>query len=128
MDTLVRAAGIAIAGMICAVLLKKDTPKLGMVLGLFVAVTILLLGLDVFRAVLDFMNGITRMTGLSDDIVLPVIKTAGIAILTRITADICKDAKETAIASGVEFAGAVAGLYVVLPLFQGLIELMDGLL
>ena len=128
MDTLFKVAGIAIAGMAMALLLKKETPELGTVLGLLVAAAILAAGLDVFRAVLEFMDGIARMAGLSDDLVLPVVKTAGIAVLTKITADICRDAKETAIASGVELCGAAVGLYVVLPLFQGLIELMNRLL
>jgi len=128
MDALAKAAGIAVAGMVCAVLLRKETPELGMVLGMVVAVGLLIAGMDVFSAVLDFMKGIARMAGLSDDIVLPVVKTAGIAILTKITADICRDAKESAIASGVEIVGAAAGLYVILPLFQGLVDLMTGLL
>lgn len=128
MDTLLKVAGIAIAGMALSVVLKKETQEMGMVLGLFVAVTILAMGLDVFRSILDFMGGMSSMTGLSSDTTLPVIKTAGIAILTKITADICRDAKESAIASSVETVGAMVGLYVVLPLFQALIELMNGLL
>ena len=127
-EILFKAAGLAVAGMVLTVLLKKQAPELGVLLALFVSCTILLLSFELLGEVFGFMRGLIGFTGLSEDVVLPVVKTAGIAIVTKITADLCRDAKESGIASGIEMAGAVIGLYVVLPLFQSLLDLTRALL
>ncbi|MCL2082030.1 MAG: stage III sporulation AC/AD family protein [Oscillospiraceae bacterium] len=128
MDVLFKAAGLAIAGLALTVLLKKETPELGMLLALFVSCAVLMLCFDLLRDVLGFMLDMIDLAGLPDDTVTPVIKTSCVAIVTKITADICRDAKETGIATGIETAGAVVGLYVVLPLFQSLLDMMKSLL
>ena len=125
--TILRIVGIALAGMIMAMMVKKGTPEIGIVLSLFIAALIFSLGLDAFRSVLSFLDSVTELTGISEEIILPVWKTCLIAIVTKITAEICRDAKEGAIAAGVETAGAVLGLYVAIPLFSGLLGIMNAL-
>ena len=58
----------------------------------------------------------------------PVIKTAGIAIVTRLAADFCKDAKEGGLASAVELAGTALSLAAVLPLMGAVLDVLSGLL
>lgn len=128
MDTLFKIAGLAAAGMAVAVLVKKNTPEIGVVLSLFIAIAVFIAGFDAFRSVKEFLDMLIGESGLARDTVVPVWKTCVIAIVTKITADLCRDAKENAVASGVETAGAVLGLYVVLPLFVGLFDLMKQLL
>ena len=128
MEILLRAAGIAAAGMVLAVLLKKQTPELGMLLALFVSCAVLTLCLGILGDIFDFLRDVASLTGLSDGLVVPVIKAAGVAVLTKISADICRDAKESGIAAGVETVGAVVGLYMVLPLFRNLLDMVRPLL
>ena len=52
----------------------------------------------------------------------------GIAIITRVTAEVCRDAKESGIAAFVETAGAAAALFVALPLVQAVLNTVTGLL
>ncbi len=42
------------------------------------------LSFDLFREVFDFIRGMIGFTGLSESNVLPVIKTAGVAVITKI--------------------------------------------
>ena len=58
----------------------------------------------------------------------PLIKTVGIALLSRTGSDLCRDAGEGAIASVLETAGAVAAIAVSLPLFRAAWELLRALL
>ena len=60
--------------------------------------------------------------------VSPLLKTAGIAVVTRIGADLCRDAGESAVASAVEMAGAMGALLAVLPLMQAAWEVLRSLL
>ncbi len=128
MDTLFKIAGIAIAGVAVTVLVKKSTPEIGLALSLFIAIALFAVGFDAFRSVKDFLDTFIGQTGIAREVILPVWKTCLIAIVTKITAELCRDAKENAVATGVETAGAILGLYVVLPLFTSLFELMNRLL
>ena len=51
----------------------------------------------------------------------PLYKTLGIAIITRVTSEACEDAKEKAFGVYIEVAGAVAALYVSLPLLSAVL-------
>jgi stage III sporulation protein AD len=128
MDTLFRIVGIAIIGLALTVLVKKNSPEIGLLLGLFVAIAVFAAGFDMFRAVRDFLDTLLGETGLARDFVVPVWKTCVIAIITKITSELCRDAGESALASGIETVGAVLGLYVVLPLFAALFDMMRVLL
>ena len=52
----------------------------------------------------------------------------GIAVLTRISAEVCRDAGESGIAASVETAGAVLALWVALPLLRAVLDTVTGLL
>ncbi|MCL1806999.1 MAG: stage III sporulation AC/AD family protein [Oscillospiraceae bacterium] len=128
METLFKIFAIAVAGLALTVLVKKHSPEMGLLLGLFVAIAIFAAGFDAFRSVKDFLDSVLGETGVARETVVPVWKACVIAIVTKITAELCRDAKENAAASGVETAGAVLGLFVVLPLFSSLFSMMRQML
>ena len=66
--------------------------------------------------------------GLPTDLFLPLVKTVGIALVSRTGSDLCRDAGESAMASLVETAGAVTAILVSLPLFQAAWDMLRGLL
>jgi stage III sporulation protein AD len=128
MDTLFRMIGAAVIGLALTVIVKKNTPEIGLLLGVFVAIAVLTAGLDAFRSVKDFLDSVLGETGVPRELAAPVWKTCVIAVITKITAELCRDAKESAAASAVETAGAVLGLYAALPLFAALFDLTRVLL
>ena len=70
----------------------------------------------------------TELSRLPVELFTPLIKTVGIALLSRTGSDLCRDAGEGAIASVLETAGAVAAIAVSLPLFRAAWELLRSLL
>ena len=74
------------------------------------------------------MDTLADTAGLSPAVLAPVIKTAGIAIVTRIAAEVCRDAKESGVASFVETAGAMLALAVSLPLLEAVLRTITGFL
>ena len=56
------------------------------------------------------------------------MKTAGIAIVTRLAADFCKDAKEGGLASAVELGGTALALGAALPLMTAVLDVLSQLL
>lgn len=99
-----------------------------MLLAALLSAAIGVVAVSIFQAVFKLMEDITKLTELSPEVIVPVVKAVAIAVCTKITAELCRDAKETAVASSVELVGASAGVYVVLPLVTSVLSLVASLL
>lgn len=128
MSDIVKIAAAAIAAAICAAVVRKQEPELGLVLAACAGTLILLYCSGTLRAAVELMDKLLETGGLSAQVVEPVMKTAGIAIVTRLSADFCRDAKEGGLASAVELAGTALALAAVLPLMSAVVELLTQML
>jgi len=128
MELVMRAIILGVVGSVLSLVIKKNSPEVSLVLALAVALLVVGLGIELIGAILDFIGVLQSAAGLSPALISPVLKTVGIGILTRLAADICKDAGQGAIASTVELAGTVAALYIALPLMQTVFQMIGGLL
>ena len=99
-----------------------------MVLVLAAGVLILVTALSTMEDVVAVMNDLSETAGLSPALLSPVLKTAGIAILTHISSAVCRDAKESGLAAFLEVAGSALALLVALPLLQTVLELLMELM
>ena len=109
MTELGKIVAICLVGILLALLLQKNNPELA-----------ILLALAVCAGVLVF--------GLSSDLLQPLMKTVGIALISRTGAELCRDANQKAIASVVEAVGAFSAVVVSIPLLGAVWELLRGML
>ncbi len=124
-------AKIAITGIVaavCALTVRKQVPELSVLLAICAGTLILGYCVGAFSTVIEFMEKLTALGGMNPDVIAPVMKVTGVAVLSRISADFCRDAKETALAAAVETAGAAVALLAILPLMELVLELIEGLL
>ena len=128
MPDMVKIAAIAVAAALCSVVVKKNVAELGMVLALCAGAIILSCSLGALEGVKELMDTLADTAGLSPAVLAPVVKTVGIAVLTRVSAELCRDAKEGGSAAFVETAGAAAALFVSLPLLKTVLSMVTGLL
>ena len=111
--------GIVLAALTLSLVLKKDAPAIAFLLVLTAGVILLL---RVFSA--QRFSGLLSQCGLDSALYLPVCKAVGVAVVVRITAALCRDAGQSALAAKVEIAGAVLTLSVCLPLFEQVLDLI----
>jgi stage III sporulation protein AD len=128
MEAVLKIAAIGIVGALCAVSVKRNLPEMGFLLALAVMLFVLRFALGQMEDILDLFRELGGLSGLSSAIFSPMIKTIGIGIVTKLTADLCRDAKETGIASLVEFAGSAAALIAALPLLKTVLATMASLM
>lgn len=128
MESVVKIAAVAIIAALCAVVVKKQAPELGLVLGLLAGALILSFSIPALKNVKELMETLADTAGLSPAVLMPVVKTAGIAIVTKLAAEVCRDAKEGGIAAFVETAGAAGALLVCLPLMEAVLSMIGELL
>lgn len=128
MESVMQIAAIAVAAALCSVVVKNQSPGIGMVLGLSAGVLILLLSFPATRNIKDLMLTLSEMTNLAPAVLAPVTKTVGISIITKISSELCRDAKENGIASFLETAGAALALVVCVPLIEAVLVMIKDLL
>lgn len=110
MEAVWQIVALGLLGAVLAALLKKHTPELALLLAVAVCGAAVLAAVRGVREVWAFLEDLLAAVEISSTLFLPLLKTAGIAVVTRIGADLCRDAGESAVASAVEMAGAMGAL------------------
>ena len=128
MESVVRLAAAAVAAALCAVVVKQRAREVGAVLALAAGALLLGAALGAIEEVRTLADELGELIGLSPAVLAPVLKTVGIAILTRIAAELCRDAGEGGIAAAAETAGAAAAVLAALPLLRAVLSTITGLL
>ena len=127
MTLLMKAAALGLMGAVTALLLKKNAPELGLALSIAVSLAAAGLAVELLGQLQQIVVMAQEQTGLSPAIVGPVLKCVGIGAVTRLAADLCKDAGQSAIASAVEMCGAACAMGVSLPLIRALLQMISEL-
>jgi stage III sporulation protein AD len=123
-----KLAAVALAGAVCAVTLRQQRGEIALVLALVAGCVLLSGAMDGLRAVTEFVEELAQLAGLSAELLQPLLKTVGIALVTHLAAALCKDAGEGGIASSLEFSGGVAALCAALPLLRQVVEGLETLM
>ncbi len=128
MSDIIKVAAAAVAAALCAVVVRRQSPEIALALGVGACALIVLYCSGALTAVVELVDKLAQIGNLSAQVVEPVIKTAGIAIVTRLAADFCKDAQEGGLASAVELAGTALALAAALPLMTAVLDVLTQLL
>ncbi len=127
MELLIRTAVLGLAGAVVALLLRKNAPELALALSLAVCLMGAGMAMELFGQLKQIVQLAREQTGLSPAVVGPVLKCVGIGAVTRLAADLCKDAGQGAVASAVEMCGAACAMTAALPLIRALLQMIGDL-
>lgn len=128
METVLRVTALCLTGALLAVLLHRSGGEMALLLSLAVCGVAAMVLMEPLEELRDFWEDAAAWGELPVELFTPLIKTVGIALLSRTGSNLCRDAGEGAIASVLETAGAVAAIAVSLPLFRAAWELLRSLL
>jgi len=128
MEQILRIAAVAIVVVLCAAVVRRGAPEMSLVLVLSAGVVIFCLVLGALGEILSAMKRLAQLAQLEDELIAPVAKTVVVAIITRLTGEICRSAGEGGVAAFVEVAGTIVALVVALPLMEAVIQMMTEIL
>ena len=128
MELIVRLAAVAVAATAAALLMKRGGAPMVLPLSALVCAFALFAAAEALRPLKALLDRFQSIAGLSAAYFLPVVKCVAIGVLAKGAADLCRDGGQTAMAGAVEFGGAVAALWVSLPLMETLLGLLESLL
>lgn len=123
-----RLAALCVIGAVLAALLHSARPELETALVLAVCTAALLAAAPAAEEALELIRRMAAWGQMQEEVLLPLLKTLGIALLCRISAAVCRDAGQSAMASVVELGGALCAVLIAAPLLRTIWELLAGLL
>ena len=123
-----KIAAAAVTAALFGTVVRRGSPELALLLTVTAGVWILTAVLDGLGAAAAMAERLAQLAQLDATVVGPVLKTVVLALVTRITAEICRGAGEGGMAAFVETAGTVLALAAALPLMAAVLTMMEELL
>ena len=120
--------GISLTALILSLFLKDSNKTISIILVLFAAALLFFKMLGSVSEITKTLNEIAGRAGELTSYIKLMFKVLGIALITQITADICRDCGETALAGQTEVAAKVIIVALILPLFETVVKIITGLL
>lgn len=119
----------AIAGVFIAVILGLALSKQGkditLLLGLCACCMVLWVSASYLEPVLELVGRLRQLSGMDSGHLSIVIKAVGIGLVAEIAALLCGDSGNAALGKTVHILASVAVLWLSVPLFNSLLELLQ---
>lgn len=128
MDTVLKCVGLGVVGAVLGLLTRKNSGEFGVLVSIGVMVLMMGAILGLIKPVLEFVYALKGRAELGDGMVSPVIKTLAIGYLTQTGKNICEEAGEKTVAGVISLVGSVSAIYVLLPLMESVLSLMEQML
>ena len=108
-------------------LIRGRAPALALLVSLAALLVLLGLLLPGLRTIWQRIQSLLTQSGLENSLFLPLLKVLAVNQITRLTAELCRDAGERALAAKLELWGGAASLLCVLPLAEQALALLGAL-
>lgn len=125
--SIVSVCGVALLCVCATAAVRAIKPDMAVFVGAAGAVVILGAAAEAICEIVGFASETAEGGGFSDYLGT-VLKALGVTLLAQMTADICRDCGENAIASRVEFCAKCAIILLSLPVIRNIISLSSEIL
>ena len=124
----VKVGMIGIAGVLLAMLLKKDRSEYSLFISMGVCIAIFAFIISKIQVVLAFIKRLEAMISIDSAYIGLIVKMIGIAYAAGFVMDICKDAGYAAIGNQIEMFAKISILVVSLPVLLTFLEVIAEIL
>ena len=119
----------AVVCTIVSVIIKQCRPEYAFLVRVASTVGICAVAVSVAVPIISYIRNIfDSNTGVASDYTVNVLKALGVAVLTQICSDICRDLGEGSAASGVELIGRIEILLLCIPMFEAVLSTVGEVL
>ena len=120
-------ATVLIACVISLVIEKKEK-DLAVILTLCSCCCVIVFSLSFIRPVVDFIHSLERIASIDQQALQILFKVVGISLVSEMSSMICQDAGRSALGKTVQICATIIILWISLPLFTKLIELVSKIM
>ena len=122
-----RMIAAALTAVCCTQLLRGKSPAMAQLISVATVVALFTLLIPELREITNGIQRVFQQTGIKTHLFLPVVKVLAITQITRISAELCRDAGERGIAAKLELGGSAVSLLCIFPLVEEALELIGAL-
>lgn len=128
MELFLKACGGVLLTVVVTLTLGKNSKDYAVVLSVLACCLVALAAMEYVRPVLDFLSQLERAGGLDHTMIRILLKAAGIGLISEIAALVCSDSGNASLGKTIKFMGSAVILWLSLPLYTMLLELLQGIL
>ena len=128
MTLFLQISGAVLLTVILVLTLKSNSKEIGTILAITICCITTLAALSYLRPVLEFLKKLEQVGSLDSTMVEILLKATGIGIITEIANLVCKDAGNESMGKTMQILGTAVILYLSMPLFYTLIDLLQKIL
>lgn len=121
-------AGICIIAAITILVLKEHRPEIAVQVSIVTGVIILLMVSGQISSVINLLATLSAKMDVDIAFISIILKVIGIAYIAEFSAEICKDAGQSAIASKIELASKIFIVILAIPIITSLMDLIISLM
>ena len=128
MTLFLQVSGAVLLAVILVLTLKSHSKEIGTILAIAVCCMTALAALHYLQPVIAFLHTLRKLGDLDSGMVSTLLKVTGIGIVSEIANLVCKDAGNESMGKSMQLMGSAVILYLSVPLFTALIELLQKIL
>lgn len=128
MDIILKISSMILVATICSLVLRKIVPEFSFLLSLATGVLVFVLLEGSLSEILQHLQYLAEISNIDSRLWSPILKTVGISMICKITGEICRSSGEGGLASFVDVAGTIVSIVIALPLMEGVLTLIVGML
>ena len=120
----------AVAAVLLAVVLiwTLRRQEMGVLLGMAVCAMVMAVAMAYLGPVLELVETLQELGGLDEELTSILLKSVGIGLVTEIAGLICSDSGNASLGKSLQLLGTVAILWLSVPLFTSLLELIQEMM
>lgn len=131
MEDIRRLCAIAFLGAMLTLTFRKQNAELAILIGLATGILLINAALQWLNTITGFLQQLTESLELNaagKDNLHRLFRAAAVSVTVHLTATLCRDAGETALAARLELCGTALCIVLMLPSLTAILELLGGLL
>lgn len=121
---IVQLSLFAVAGVLLAMVLKKERPEYGILLSIVVCICIFFSVLGRLSILLESVNHLRELATMDAGYFRTILKMIGITYVAEFAVNLCKDAGYSTIASQIAMFSKISILLLALPVIEAFLNLI----
>ncbi|MBQ7046829.1 MAG: hypothetical protein IJN85_03705 [Oscillospiraceae bacterium] len=123
MEDIIKITVIALVAVVLYIIVKQVRAEYAVFVEICSVAVVAVFALNYATDMLYQASSFIELSGVGTDCIKILIKSLGIAVVTQISGDVCRDNGNSALASCLEMAGKVVIVLLALPIIQSVSQL-----
>lgn len=124
---MIHIIGISAVVLIFGLFLRQHNKTVSLILIIFACIAVFLESVSYLTDIIDTLSGMVSGLEETSAYLKIMFKVLGIALITQIISDLCRDCGESALAGQTEVAAKIFIVALILPLLQAVVKVISGL-